>query len=373
MLKPSPETGSWSRLAGVLNGLTLLLALLVGDSLAEDAPAASPGADTAPAQELRVLTWSDYIDPVLVAEFEQAFDTRVRFEYFDSDDARDRLVAQSDGRGFDVMVLDSSAVASYRRRGWISPIDAAQVPNVRHIDASIDQAYSHTSGYAVPYFWGTTGIAYRADLVTEPPRRWMDLFRPDAALVGRIMMVADSFDLIGMALKALGYSMNSADPEQIDQATALLLEQRPALRGYGTLDLGPDSQLIGGELAAAMSYSGDAVMLMEQHDAIRYLVPEEGGPIWIDYLTIGAQDKPDLAAALINYLNRPEVAAQNAQYLSYATPNLAAEALLPDVFLSDPLIYPPAEVLARCEHYKRLPAEAIRRRMEAYSTVVYGN
>lgn len=367
MTRPWPILSGWCRLRWLRRGL-VVLALLAGV-----APVADAEPDAAPKRELRLLTWPDYIDPELVAEFERAFDARVRFEYFDSDDARDRIVAQTEGKGFDLLVLDSAAVASYRRLGWIGAIDAAQVPNLRHIDAAYDQAYPHTSGYAVPYFWGTTGIAYRADLVPEPPRRWMDLFRPDAAMVGRIMMIADSYDLIGMALKALGFSMNSADPSQLDQATALLLEQKPALRGYGTLDLGPESQLVSGELVAAMSYSGDAATLMEQHDAIRYLVPEEGGPIWIDYLTIGAHGQPDLAAAFIDFLNRPEVAAQNAQYLYYATPNLAAKELVQKDFLSDPLIYPSAETLARCEHYSLLPPEAIRRRIQAYSGIVYGD
>ncbi len=356
-----------------LGRLLFLAAVFACGLLASHMSAAGADADSVPAHELRLLTWPDYIDPELVADFERDFDARVRFEYFDSDDARDRIVAQGDGKGFDLLVLDSSAVASYRRRGWIGLIDGALVPNLRHIDASIDQAYPGTSGYAVPYFWGTTGIAYRADLVPELPRRWMDLFRPDEALVGRIMMIADSFDLVGMALKSLGFSMNSTDPGQIDQATSLLLEQRPALRGYGTLDLGPDSRLVSGELVAAMSYSGDAAMLMEHHEAIRYLVPEEGGPIWIDYLTIGAQGESDLAAAFIDFLNRPEIAAQNAQYLYYATPNKAAEKRLPADFLSDPLVYPSAEILARCEHYEPLPPEAIRRRVEAYSAIVHGN
>ncbi|WP_462320529.1 polyamine ABC transporter substrate-binding protein [Halochromatium sp.] len=365
--------GRWSQWVRPFSGLLLLSAWLTSAALAEDAVSAVTDSDREPVRKLRMLTWPDYIDPEVVADFEQTFAARVQFEYFDSDDARDRIVAQGDGQGFDVLVLDSSAVASYRRRGWISPIDAAKVPNLEHIDPTIDHAYPQTSGYGVPYFWGTTGIAYRADLVPEPPQRWMDLFRPEAALTGRIMMIADSYDLIGMALKALGFSMNSVDDEQLDQATALLLEQKPLLYGYGTLDLGPESLLVSGEVVAAMSYSGDAAMLMEQHDAIRYLVPEEGGPIWIDYLTIGAQGETDLAAALINFLNRPEIAAQNARYLYYATPNRAAEALLPDAFLNDPLIYPAAKTLTRCEHYKPLPPEAIRRRVQAFSTVVYGN
>lgn len=357
---------------GWVGGL-LLLTLLSLSAAADDGSSADAAEPDGSRQELRLLTWPDYLDPECAAEFEQAYDVKIRFLYFDSDDARDRLVAQSDGQGFDVVTLDSSAVATYRRHGWIAPIDRSQAANVGHIDAEIDQAYPGTSGYAVPYFWGTTGIAYRSDLTADPPRRWMDLFRPDPALAGRVMMIADSYDLIGMALKTLGFSMNSEVPEEIDQAAMLLAEQKPELRRYGTLDLGPDSELISGEVIAAMSYSGDAMMLMEQHDAIRYLVPEEGTALWIDYLAVAALGDRELGLRFVDFMNRPDIAARNARYLSYATPNLAAEKQLPETFLENPLIYPSAETLARCEHYKPLSAEAVRRRVDAYSSIVYGN
>jgi len=361
-LSLSASTSLSQRLQSVCLGILLVLFASFASSAVADPSA----------RALRLLTWPDYLDPSLVEIFEREHGVQIKFDFFDSDDARDRLVAQTDGKGFDVIVLDSAAVASYRRIGWIAPIDPSLAPQIQHIDKAIDQAYPGTSGYAVPYFWGTTGIAYRSDLIPEPPQRWMDLMRPDAALVGRVMMIADSYDLIGMALKALGFSMNTAVPEEIDQAVSLLLEQKPALRHYGTLDLGPDSQLISGEVIAAMSYSGDAAMLMDQHEAIRYLVPEEGSAIWIDYLAVAARGDQTLALSFIDFLNRPEIAARNARYLSYATPNLAAEKLLPAAFLDDPLIYPPTATLARCEHYKPLSPDALRRRVEAYSAIVYG-
>ncbi len=246
------------------------------------------------------------------------------------------------------------------------------MPNLRYIDPSLDRAYAGTSGLAVPYFWGTLGIAYRTDLVSRPPHSWLDLLRPDAALSGRIMMIADSFDLIGMALKALGHSMNSNDPDALAQAAALLAEQKPAVRRYGTVSLGADSELLSGEVIAAMSYSGDAATLMDRDATIAYVVPREGGAIWVDYLAIGARGRRSLAAAFIDFLNRPEIAARNARYVFYATPNRAAEALLPAEFLQDPLIYPDAKTLAHSEHYGNLTPDALRRRVQVYSAIVYG-
>jgi spermidine/putrescine transport system substrate-binding protein len=353
----------------------------------EVAPGARPGDEPAAAsgervsgpetnqttEELLFLTWPDYVDPTLVREFEHEQQVRLRFEYFDSDDARDRLMAHTDGKGFDLLVVDNTAVAGYDRRGWIAPIVANAVPNLRHIDPGLDRAYADTSGLAVPYFWGTLGIAYRTDLVPHPPRSWMDLLRPDAALSGRIMMIADSFDLVGMALKALGHSMNSNDPDALAQAAALLAEQKPAVHRYGTLSLGADSELLTGEVIAAMAYSGDAATLMDQDAAIAYVVPREGGAIWVDYLAINARGRRSLAAAFIDFLNRPEVSARNARHLSYATPNRAAKTLLPAEFLQNPLIYPDAETLAHSEHYAALTPDALRRRVQVYSAIVYGD
>jgi spermidine/putrescine transport system substrate-binding protein len=364
-----------AKLVACLLGLAAIGVSVASGGQAEPAAAAAPGSVPAPGTaqaELVFLTWPDYIDPDLVAEFEAEHGVDVRFTYFDSDDARDRVVAQSDGRGFDLLLVDNTAVDAYRRRGWIAPLDQQSIPGLRHLDPRFSTADPGTDGYAVPYFWGTIGIAYRADLLDRGIAAWMALYRPDAALAGRIMMLADSYDLIGMALKALGYSMNSTDPDQIDAAIALVDQQKPAVARYGTLSLGDDSALLSGEVVAAMTYNGDAAMLRDQQPAIRYRVPDEGCAIWTDFLAVGASGDRALASAFIDFLNQPEHAARNAQYLHYATPNRAAEALLPEGFRDDPLVYPPREILARCEHYQPLPAEAMRRRSEAYAAIVYG-
>ena len=112
---------------------------------------------------------------------------------------------------------------------------------------------------------------------------------------------------------------------------------------------------------------------MEENDAVVYVVPKEGGALWVDYLAIAAKSRrKDLAAAFIDYLNRPRVAARNAEALHYATPNEAAEALLPEALRTDPLVYPDARTLARCETYVRLPPAALRERVQAYASIVFG-
>src|SRR3990172_7862723 len=231
------------------------------------------------------------------------------------------------------------------------------------MDKSWLTAFPGINGYAVPYFWGTLGIAYRADLVDKAPTSWMDIFQPAQYLYRKIEMVESSRDALGMALKALGYSANSANPMEIKQAEQLLLTQKPYVKTYNYSALTEKSALVSGDVIAAMLYSGDALTVQEFEKNIRYVVPKEGGNLWVDYLVVLDSSKnKELAMAFINFLNEPENAAQLAEFVHYATPNKAAEKLLPDEFLKDSTIYPSAEIIAKSEFYTPLPARITKQR-----------
>ncbi|MDX1697058.1 MAG: spermidine/putrescine ABC transporter substrate-binding protein [Thiohalobacterales bacterium] len=314
-------------------------------------------------RELVFLNWSEYINPELVEKFEQAHDVRIRQFYFESDDLRDDILLETDGAAYDLVVVNGAMVDTYRKRGWLAELREEQVPNLRHVDAYWLDAFDGVRGHAVPYFWGTLGIGFRADLVSTPPSSWMDLFKPAAEVQGKIAMVDSQRDAMGMALKALGYSANSTDSRQIGEAMQLLLAQRPHVKTYAYLALNENSALVSGDIVMAMLFSGDALMLQEHHDGIRYVVPREGGNIWADYIAVmqGSRNKT-LAYAFIDFINEPENAKQQAEYVYYATPNKAAEKLLPAEFLEDPVIYPSEEVLARSEAYKPLSPRAMKTR-----------
>jgi spermidine/putrescine transport system substrate-binding protein len=259
---------------------------------------------------------------------------------------------------------------AYAKRGWIEAIDHKRLKNLKHIIPRWAKAFAASETHGVPYFWGNLGIAYREDLVDKPPASWMDLYKPDESLRGRIVMNKTSRDLIGMALKALGYSANSVDRDELRAAERLLMHQKPFVRAYSYVSLNAQSAMVSGEVAMAMMYSGDALMLMEHHPKIRFVLPKEGGNLWVDYLTVAAKSSNKaLAYAFIDFLNEPQNAAQLAQFVYYATPNKAAEALLPEEHLTDPVIYPSAEVLSRSEPNRPLPARTIKLRNEIFSRV----
>ena len=330
--------------------------------------AAAAGAETQP--ELVLLNWSEYMDPGLLAEFEQSYGVRVRESYFESDDDRDRLVQETQAVGYDLAVVNGNMLDRYVRRGWVSKLDPELIPNSQYIEPRWANAFADAADYGVAYFWGVLGIAYRRDLIHRPIRRWMDLFRPDDELCGKIVMMKHSRDLIGMALLALGHSANSTDPDELDAAETLLLQQKPCVKDYYYLALNEESALVSGEVIAAMAYNGDAMMVRSHHEDIAYVTPEEGTNLWVDYLVVMAKSpRKELAQRFINFLNEPKRAARLAEFVFYATPNRAARPFLSEAHRKDPVINPPPEVLQRSTTYHRLPPRTIKKRNEIFHHV----
>ena len=194
---------------------------------------------------LRILNWAGYLDPELLSAFEAGHDVQVVETYYESGDARTQLLYDSRGKGYDIVITDGTALAVYIEQGWLAEIVEDQIPNLQHIDPFWRSARPYSERYAVPFFWGTIGIGYRADLVSGPLTSWLQIFDPVDELGNRIVMIYDQRDLIGMALVALGYSVNSTDAQALTQAEALLLHQQPSVRSYSGISLAPESAMCG--------------------------------------------------------------------------------------------------------------------------------
>ena len=228
--------------------LSLLAASLLSMTAVTTPAAASDASLPAPPRTLVFLNWSEYLDPELVEEFEQRFNAKVSEVYFESDDLRDDMMVETGALGYDLVIVNGINVDSYRKRGWIAPLDEAALPNLKYVDKHWRNAFESGNGYGVPYFWGTLGIAYRQDLVEQAPASWMDLLQPAESLRGKIGMVENSRDLLGMALKALGHSANSTDPAATKAAEQLLLAQKPYVKTYNYLALTEESALVSGDI-----------------------------------------------------------------------------------------------------------------------------
>ena len=196
-----------ARVLYVLAAVLIIVNALMDTASAADNP-----------KELVFLNWSDYMDPELIKEFQQKHGVKISEVYFETDEMRDDKLVATNGSGYDLAVVNGPVLHAYVKRDWLAPLDRANVPNLKHVDPKYINAYPSAAGHAVPYFWGTTGIAYRKDKITEPVTSWKQMFQPADALRGKIVMIKDSRDLIGMALKALGYSANSTDKKALAEA-----------------------------------------------------------------------------------------------------------------------------------------------------------
>ncbi|TKB10846.1 PotD/PotF family extracellular solute-binding protein [Desulforhopalus sp. IMCC35007] len=320
---------------------------------------------------LTILNWSDYMDSEVIREFEEMYNVQVKEVYFETEDLRTDMLLRATGKKIDLVVCNDIAIRAYAKIGWIEPLAREEIPNLKYIDPRWQKLSPESQRYGVPYLWGTTGIAYRKDKVTTPVKSWKALFQPNEELRQKILMVNDVGDIFGMALKLLGYSANSTDPENYEEVEKLLVSQRPFVRNYGYISLDESSVLVTGDVWMAMIYNGDAIALMEYQPSIEYIVPDEGGNIWVDYLCVmQSSDNKKLAAKFINFLNIPKNAARIAVSAYYASPNKAAEKLLPEDFLNNPTIYPSQEVLAKSEIYLPLPVNITKMKNSILSRIL---
>ena len=279
-------------------------------------------------------------------------------------------MVQTNGVGYDLILVSGIMIDAYRRHGWIAALDKSAIPNLRHIGPRWRNAFASTRDYGAAFAWGTLGIAYRRDLVPEPITSWRQIYQPAKSLRGRILMPDASRDVLGMALKALGFSANSTKPDEIRKAARLAMKQRPYLAAYSYPALNDQSSLVTGSIAAALIYGGDALTLAEKNPNVAYVLPREGSNIYVDYLTVSAHSAHTaLADRFLNFLNDPEIAARQAEYMRTASPNRAARRYLSASFLNSPIIYPDKAALARSEFYKPLPPAALRLRDALFTRI----
>ncbi|MBF0176757.1 MAG: spermidine/putrescine ABC transporter substrate-binding protein [Magnetococcales bacterium] len=351
--KRSWEKWAWLRIWACLGqcvlGCGLGLLLCVAPSLA------------GPAEELVLLNWAEYMDKSLLAQFEQETGVHIREVFFQTEDERDGLLAQTSGVGFDVVVVQAKDIEAYARSGWLAPIEEEKIPNLAHIPNKWRTTYPETDRYAVPWQWGTFGIGYRKDLLKKEITSWMDFFRPIPEAKGRLLMLSDAMVMRTLAMKATGRSMNDFTDPSLKEAAGLLREQKPFVHTYGYLGLGEQSPLITGQYWMALLFNGDAVTLAKQNANIGFVIPKEGTLLWEDcFAILAASKRKDLAARFIHFLHQPQNAARLAEFTNYASVNDGVNPFLSAQHRGNMTIYPPQEVLDRSEFPKNPPPKVTR-------------
>lgn len=290
---------------------------------------------------LKIFNWEDYLSEEVVAEFEKRYQVKIDVYYYEHDEERDEIMATRNGAGYDLLLVGGQSIPGYARLGWLAPVTEKEVPNLVHLDAWWQTYTPDATDYAVPYGWGTYGIAYRSDLVEKPVTSYRQLFQPAASLKGKVLMSPQALELVPAALKAAGHSLNSIDSQALGAAEVLLKSQQPYVFGYRSLKLTEQSSLVTGAVHAAMAYNGDASSLKEFDPNIVYTDADEGQILWFDYwVVLNSSRQKALAYQFLNYLQTPEVNAKNVLSIYTATFNRPAIALLPEEIKQDTAVFP---------------------------------
>ncbi|WP_460170820.1 polyamine ABC transporter substrate-binding protein [Thermus sp. FJN-A] len=326
-----------------------LLAVLVLLGVFLFRPKGTPGAAT-----LYFLNWADYIPGELIRKFEAETGAKVVLDTFESPEAMLAKLKAGADREFSLVVAPDYYVLQMAREGLIAPLDKGRLKNLANLDPFFqDPPYDPGLRYSVPYLWGTTGIAYREDLVQGPVDSYAVFFDPKAQ-VGPFLLLDEMRETIGAALRYLGHSVNTTDPEALERAKELLLAAKRRSVGFagGVEAL---NRILAGDAALALAYSGDVLQAREEDSRLRYALPKEGSTLWTDAMVVLARGPAqDLAYRFMDFLLEPENAAALAAYTRYATPVAAAIPLLPQAVREDPTVFPPEEVRRKLEYLKDL-------------------
>jgi spermidine/putrescine transport system substrate-binding protein len=316
----------------------------------------SAGAKIAPTGEelkLNFYNWDTYIGETTLADFDAVSDIKVNMSLFaNNDELFNKLRAGNPG--FDVIVPSNDFVERMIQADMIIPLDHGLIPNMKNIDPSfVNIPYDPGRKYSMPYTWLALGIGYRKSKVKPAPDSWKVLFDSDQ-YKGRIALLDEAGDLFRLCGKYLGKSVNALTPADIKTIEAMLIKQKPFIKAFHQ-DNGQDL-LVKGEVDLVLEYNGDIAQKMVEDDDIDFVLPKEGSQLNSDTLCIpkGAP-RPKNAHAFINYLLDAEVGHGITQTILYPTPNAAAKALMPDSYKNNPVIFPSAEALAKCEYAKYRP------------------
>lgn len=295
---------------------------------------------------LHVYNWSDYIKPELVQRFEQEHGCRVVMDFYDSNEAMYAKL-KAGATGYDLVVPTSYMVSIMHGEDMLQPVDHAKIPNLQHIDSAyLGFTTDPDMEHSVPYMVGNTGIGYLGSRVPDFKASWTLFDNP--AYVGRMTLLNDMREVIGAALKSLGYSLNTTDDAQLAEARDVAIRWKKNIAKFESDQY--KNGLVSAEFLICQGYNGDVMQGMEENEDILYAVPEEGTALASDDLVILKDaPRPDLAHAFINFLHNPDVAAENTDYVWYLCPNTAAYPLMSEEVREDPSINLPADVVDKCE------------------------
>jgi spermidine/putrescine transport system substrate-binding protein len=330
--------------AGTLAGSTLSVLACQPNT---NAGSSGSGGGEGDNKSLNLYNWSDYVAEGTIPGFEERTGIKVQQDFFSSNE---ELLAklQAGGTGYDVIVPSDYMVSIMIKSDVLQKLDMDRIPNFKNLSEEFTGLpYDPQNEYSAAYQWGTTGILYDSEVVTEQVTGWDGMWNEEYS--GKIGMLNDVRETFGASLKRLGYSLNSTDEAELDEAQAELEAQKPLLRGYFSSPEAADL-VVGGDLALAHVFSGDGFAAIAENDKLIYVIPDDGATRWTDNMAI-PNGAPNVEAAhkFINYILDAEVGAELSNYTYYGCPNEASLPKIDEAARNDESIYPPPEVFERLE------------------------
>jgi putrescine transport system substrate-binding protein len=312
---------------------------------------------------VNVYNWTDYIAPAVIEDFTKETGIKVRYDTFDSNDTLEaKLLAGKSG--YDVVVPTAYFLERQIKAGVFQKLDKSKLPNLSNMWPEITRRLAkHDPGneHAVNYMWGTTGIGYNVKKAQEALGAdatidsWGVVFKPEVIAKFKdcgVHLLDSSTDILPAALHYLGLDPNSTAEADLQKAADLVTRIRPSVRKFHSSEY--LNALASGEICLVVGFSGDVKQAQKRAAEARngvdiaYAIPKEGAQLWFDNLAI-PRDAKNIAEAhaFINYLQKPEVAAKNTEFISYANGNLASQKLIDKAILEDKTIYPEEAMMNR--------------------------
>ncbi|NET35589.1 MAG: spermidine/putrescine ABC transporter substrate-binding protein [Cyanothece sp. SIO1E1] len=299
--------------------------------------------------KLHIYTWADYTDDELTKLFTEKTGIEVIVDIYDSNEQMLAKILAGGGDAYSLIYPSDYMVNQMIDMDLLSQLDKSQLVGTDQLlEKWQNPLYDPENTHSIPFSWGTTGLLYNSAKLKKAPKDWGYLWEEQKSLAKRITLLEDVRETMGAVLRSLDYSYNSTNPTEIEAAYKKLVELKPAIASFKSF--GWQDQLLGGDLLLVMSYSTDAISVTRENADFEYVIPASGSSVWTDTLVIPkSAPNPEAAYAWINFILEPEISAQAVERLFFATPNSAAFDLLPKPLQENDDLFPPPEVLAKCE------------------------
>ena len=329
-------------------------------------PSPSAAASFATEGALFMYNWAEYIDLENIEEYKSRYNiAEFTYDIYDSNEA---LLTKLDGGAtglYDIAAPTAEFVKVMADKGYIVELPFDRLPNAKLINPEFQNFYTGDdakyNNYHIPKDWGTTGIAIRKKVVTEDVKTWKQFFEVAPKYSGRIVMVESAGDVMTAPLKALGYSLNSTDPTELNAARELLKGIAPHVLALDSNDYG--DKLASEEAVMGLVWTGGVVSLRDEPATadIEYIVPEDGTLYWMDtWVQMAEAPHPEAGLAFLNFIQEPPIQAKETETNRYATPNDEAKKLVAPEVLNDPTVFVPDEAFGNLEGAQDVSTHPLR-------------